>query len=36
MRQVQRRLGQWLAQADVRGRVSPPSLRHTFPTELYR
>jgi integrase len=36
MRQVQRRLGEWLAKADVQGRFSPHGLRHTFATELYR
>jgi site-specific recombinase XerC len=36
MRQVQRRLSQWLTKAGVQGRFSPHSLRHTFATELYR
>ncbi len=36
MRQVQRRLGEWLERAGVQGRFSPHSLRHTFATELYR
>ncbi len=36
IRQVQRRLSEWLARAGVQGRFSPHSLRHTFATELYR
>jgi integrase/recombinase XerC len=35
MRQVQRRLAQWLVTAGIQGRFSPHSLRHTFATELY-
>src|SRR4030095_11947808 len=35
-RHVERRFGQWLEKAGVRGRFSPHSLRHSFSLDLYR